>query len=264
MISAEFVRFHEPALARDEIRHGLILGILARADDARSVDVTCWTLDGPGECAIKWGRHSIVLGALDQTRCRRLAEMTADIDFPGVVGSDMTARWFHDRARELGLEFGEPDEQEIHMIQASPAYPGVTGHARPVTAGDVDLFSDWLLAFHRAAVPRDPVPSPDELRRFAGNGDFLFWIDNERPVSMAGIVRRLKNAAFITGVFTPPELRGRGYAGSVTAAAVEQIHREGRKTACLYVDVRNPFSTRCYRKIGFARHCAATHFHKRD
>ncbi len=150
------------------------------------------------------------------------------------------------------------------MIQTRPAYPGITGHVRPVTAGDVDLFADWLLAFHREAVPRDPVPSPDELRRFAGNGNFLFWIDNERPVSMAGIVRRLKNAASITGVFTPPELRGRGDAGSVTAAAVEQIHREGRETACLYVDTRNRFSTRCYRNIGFDRYCAATYFHKRD
>jgi len=264
MISAEFIQFHRPALERDEIRHGLILGILARAAETRSADVTGWTLGGPGACAIKWGRHSIVLGALDKAGCRRLAEATADIGYPGVVGSDLTALWFRDRARELGLDFVEPDEQEIHAIQTWPAYPGVTGHARQVAAADADLFADWLMAFHREAVPRDPVPSRDELKRSAGDGNFLFWIDNERPVSMAGIVRRLKNAAAITGVYTPPERRGRGYAGSVTAAAVEQIHREGRGTALLYVDTRNPFSNRCYRKIGFARYCGALHFHRRD
>jgi predicted GNAT family acetyltransferase len=48
---------------------------------------------------------------------------------------------------------------------------------------------------------------------------------------MAGIVRRLKNSAAVTGVYTPLELRGRGYAGSATAAAFERIYAEGR---CFY------------------------------
>ena len=45
-------------------------------------------------------------------------------------------------------------------------------------------------------------------------------------ISMAGIVRRLKTSAAITGVYTPPEFRGCGYAGSVTAATVERIYAE--------------------------------------
>ena len=49
---------------------------------------------------------------------------------------------------------------------------------------------------------------------------------------MAGIVRRTRSTGSIAGVYTPPAQRGRGYAGSVTAAVVERIYAEGMNTAC--------------------------------
>lgn len=79
-------------------------------------------------------------------------------------------------------------------------------------------------------------------------------------MSIAGIVRRLKQSAAITGVYTPPEFREHGYAGSVTAT-VERVYAEGRKIACLYADLRNPASNRCYTKIGFTPVCTSMHFH---
>jgi hypothetical protein len=45
------------------------------------------------------------------------------------------------------------------------------------------------------------------------------------------------------------------YAGSVTAAVADAIFAEGRSMACLYVDLRNPYSRRCYAKIGFTPVC---------
>jgi predicted GNAT family acetyltransferase len=109
----------------------------------------------------------------------------------------------------------------------------------------------------------DGVQRPLKLERDAAEGRFAFWIDKEQPVSMAGIVRRLRNSAAITGVYTPPEWRGRGYAGSVTAAAVERIFAEGRKVACLYADLRNPFSNRCYARIGFKPVCKSMQYYRR-
>jgi predicted GNAT family acetyltransferase len=77
---------------------------------------------------------------------------------------------------------------------------------------------------------------------------------------MAGIERRTRHAAAIAGVYTPPALRGRGYAGSVTAAVVERIFAEGKTAACLYTDLRNPSSNRCYAKIGFKLACRSWHY----
>ena len=105
------------------------------------------------------------------------------------------------------------------------------------------MLADWLTAFYREAVPHDPLLAREELERAAGEDRFLFWICNSEPVSLAGILRRLKRSAAIAGVYTPPQQRGRGYAGSVVGATVERIFAEGRKIACLYADLRNPAST---------------------
>jgi hypothetical protein len=86
----DFRAHHGEALELDEVKHGLILNALAQAGGTKSVEVFCWTLGGPGECAIKMGHHSIVLGALDEDQCRRLADLTAASDYPGVIGPDRT------------------------------------------------------------------------------------------------------------------------------------------------------------------------------
>jgi predicted GNAT family acetyltransferase len=258
----QFRAYHEPALEFDEVRHGLILNVLAQVKSRKLIDLRCWTLGEPGECAIKIGHHAIVLGTLAEDQCRRLADLTARMDYPGVVGPEMTARWFTDRAGEFGLKFREPVPQQIYSITDKPRFPGACGSARSVGEQDASLLADWLVAFYREAVPQDRLPPREELERAAGENRFLFWIVDGQPVSMAGIVRRLKQSAAITGVYTPPELRGHGYAGSVTAATVERIYAERRKIACLYADLRNPASNRCYTKIGFTPVCTSMHFHR--
>jgi predicted GNAT family acetyltransferase len=258
----QFRAYHEPALELDEVRHGLILNALAQVNSGKPIDLRGWTLGEPGECAIKMGHHAIVLGALAEDQCRRLADLTARMDYPGVVGPEMTARWFTDKAGELGLKFLEPVPQQIYSITDKPRFPGACGSARSVGEQDASLLADWLMTFYREAVPQDRLPPRGELEHAAGEDRFVFWIVNGQPVSMAGIVRRLKQSAAITGVYTPPELRGRGYAGSVTAAMVERIYAEGRKVACLYADRRNSASNRCYTKVGFTPVCTSLHFHR--
>ena len=258
----DFSAYHLPALELDEVRHGLIVNALANLGGTKSVEFSHWTLGGPGACAIKIGQHSIVLGALDEGQCRTLADITVHTDYPGVVGPDLTAKWFADRANELGLQFLEPEPQQIYSISAKPSYPGAPGCARPATIQDAPLLADWLTEFYQEVVPHDPVPPREELEQAAGEDRFLLWIDKGEPVSMAGTGRRLKTSAAITSVYTPPERRARGYAGSVTAATVERIYAEGHKIACLYADLRNPASNRCYAKIGFAPVCGSLHFHR--
>jgi predicted GNAT family acetyltransferase len=177
---------------------------------------------------------------LDPWQAWTLADLTASKQYPGVIGPDFTAKWFTGRARELGLQFLNPEALQLYSINEKPRYPGASGRARPVKSGDATLLADWLTAFHRETLPHYPVPARDELERAASEDRFLFWIDNGEPVSMAGIARRLRISAGIRAVYTPPELRGHGYAGSVTAAMVERIYVEGRKTACLYGGCEQP------------------------
>jgi predicted GNAT family acetyltransferase len=109
-------------------------------------------------------------------------------------------------------------------------------------------------------VPHDPLPCRERLVQIASEGRHQFWIVDGEPVAMANIVRRTRNVAAISGVYTPLSLRGRGYAGSITAAVVERIFAEGKTAACLYTDLRNPASNRCYAKIGFEPVCRSWHY----
>jgi len=219
-----------------------------------------WSLGRPGQCATMTPGRPILLADINEAQCRALADETRELDYPGVVGPDRTAAWFAGRAIELGLTFLEPIPQQIHALRGKPNYPGAPGHARKVGPPDAELFAHWTIAFLREAVPHDPLPSRERLEQAAGEGRYQFWIVDGEPVSMAGIVRRTRHAAAIAGVYTPPALRGRGYAGSVTAAVVEQVFAEGKTAACLYTDLRNPSSNRCYAKIGFEPACLSWHY----
>ncbi len=257
----DFAEFHGPALERDEVRHNLILGLLGRLGGGAQDDVRLWTLGGPGQCAMQTTPHyPIILGELQRAQCRAFAEQTLDLGYPGVVGIDPIVSWFVERAVECGVKFAEPIPQQIHALRETPIYPDVGGAARVVDAADIEVFAAWLIAFFKEAVPHDALPSREALEKTAAAGNYRFWIVDGAPVSMAGIVRRTRHAAAIAGVYTPPPLRRRGYAGSVTAAVVDAVFAEGRTTTCLYSDLGNPASNRCYANIGFKPVCRAWHY----
>jgi predicted GNAT family acetyltransferase len=236
-----------------------MLAVLGALAAGRISAVATWSLGAPGQCATMSAGHPILLADLDEAQCHALAELTTQLAYAGVVGPDRTAGWFADRAGELGAKFLAPIPQAILGLTSKPNYPGCPGHVRQVTADDAELLADWIAAFMREATPHDSIPSRERLLNLASEGRHLLWVVDEQPVSMAVIARRTRNAAAISGVYTPPELRARGYAGSVTAAVAEQIFAEGKSMACLYADLRNPYSNRCYAKIGFTRVCDSMH-----
>ena len=54
-------------------------------------------------------------------------------------------------------------------------------------------------------------------------------------------------------MYTPPELRGRGYASNLVAAAAQQQLDAGRSFVFLFTDLANPTSNHVYESIGFER-----------
>jgi RimJ/RimL family protein N-acetyltransferase len=256
-----FAEFHRPALERDEVRHNLILGFLHRLGGIELPELRVWTLGAPGECALQTTpRRPLILGELTAMACAAFADVTTGLDYAGVVGVDDIAPVFVAQACERGAVFAEPVPQLIQALRERPIYSGNIGLARLIEPADFALFADWMVAFLKEAAPHDPLPSCEDLERTIADRRFQFWIVDGAPVAMAGIVRRTRNVAAIAGVYTPPALRGRGYAAAVTAAVVDSVFAEGRTTACLYSDLRNLASNRCYAKIGFKPVCRAWHY----
>lgn len=261
---AEFAELHVPGLEADEVRFNLLIAAIASALKERPAGFRHWALGAPGHCAVQWPGRAIVLGNLDQAECRQLAKATMQMAYPGVVGCDQTPRWFVAHATDVGVHFEDPIPQRIHALTCAPRYPGVAGSARPVRAADAPLLLEWLMGFHRQAVPHDPPPDQANVEKAAASGRFHFWTVGEQPVSVAAIARRLRHTGAISAVYTPPEQRGRGYAGSATAAVADRLFAEGKSAVCLYTDLRNPMSNRCYAKIGFSAHCDSWHYVRRS
>jgi hypothetical protein len=224
----DFLAYHLPALERDEVRHNLILANLSRLALEPSSNLRWWTLGPTGACAVQAPGYPIVQGELDQAQCGTLAGETRNLDYPGVVGPDQTARWFAERAIALGLRFDDPIPQQIHVLRDQPSYPGATGCSRLVEPDDAELFAEWSIAFLREAVPHDPVPDREWLKRSALQGRSLLWIVDGEPVATATIGRRTRQTAAINRVYTPPH-PSRTRLCRVSDRSARRTHLRGRQ-----------------------------------
>jgi hypothetical protein len=258
----EFAALHIPALEADEIRFNLLIAVIAGAAKAFPEGFHFWQLGEAGHCAVQSPGRSILLGNLDCGECQFLARRTREHPFGGVIGSDETAGWFAEEANKFGIAFKEAEPQRIHVLRDPPRYPGAEGAPRAAMPADTDLLYGWMQEFVHEAVPHDQAPPREMVEEGVARNKYLLWTIGGEPVSMAVIGRVLKSAMSIGPVYTPPSKRGRGFAGSATAALSERIFAEGKSAACLYSDLRNPYSNRCYEKIGFKPHCDAWHYHR--
>ena len=103
------------------------------------------------------------------------------------------------------------------------------------------------------------LPAEDATRAFAAQAieghitrgeAFLLEVDGT-PVSLCTHNARVRDYVQIGGVWTPPELRGRGYARRVVAGALRVAKREGVTRAVLFTE--NPAARRSYEALGFRR-----------
>jgi GNAT superfamily N-acetyltransferase len=145
--------------------------------------------------------------------------------------------------------------QRIYRLDRVIAPANVNGRLRRCEAADRPLAAEWILAFNRDVGEHDVPADPD---RFIGrpNEGLFFWIDGN-PVSMAGFSGPTPNGIRIGRVYTPPELRGRGYARACVAALSQHLLDSGRKFCFLYTDLANPVSNHIYQEIGYRPVCDA-------
>ena len=132
-----------------------------------------------------------------------------------------------------------------------PPDPGAPGRARVATAADSGLLLDWLEAFGREA---DGGGGPDLQRTVADRlsyGGLTLWETGGGPVSMAGVTRAVAGQARVGPVYTPPERRGQGFGGAVTAAVSQAAKDAGVGEVLLYTDLANPTSNALYQRLGY-------------
>nr|WP_237447596.1 GNAT family N-acetyltransferase [Nocardioides flavescens] len=149
----------------------------------------------------------------------------------------------------------------LHVVDdlAALVEPDRPGRARLATAADEEVAFAWFTAFHHdAAVQagRDPAGETEvfeggEVQARVESGRVWLWEDADGvPVSLVAHNPSAGGVVRIGPVFTPPEQRGRGWAGALTAHVTRRILEDG-DLACLFTDVDNPVSNHVYAAIGY-------------
>ncbi|MGI5195885.1 GNAT family N-acetyltransferase [Streptomyces sp. CA-288835] len=173
---------------------------------------------------------------------------------PGVNGPADTAAAFATAwERRTGATAQLTTNQRLYRLGTlTPPDPAPPGRARLATGDDHALVAQWHAEFSTATGGR-PMRDPGRWAegRIA-HGGITFWeTPDSTPVSMAGALPKVAGQIRIAPVYTPPALRGHGYAAAVTAAVSRAAQAAGADEVLLFTDLANPTSNALYQRIGY-------------
>jgi GNAT superfamily N-acetyltransferase len=137
----------------------------------------------------------------------------------------------------------------FRLAELTPLEPPA-GAARVAGPGDRALLIDWLAAFFHdvGEPPREVEPLVDDR---IGYGGMTLWEVDGTPVSMAGVSPPHAGIVRVVSVYTPPDHRGRGYGGAVTATVTRAALDAGADDVVLFTDLANPTSNALYQRLGY-------------
>jgi len=264
--SADAARFAErvrPWLMQREAEHNLILGLLdrlCRNDGHFGQPIYMALVEREGEvagCAFRSPPFKLLVTRMDASAIGPLTDDVADFytEIPAVLGPErVVARFGELWSRLRGCDFSLGMRQRIHLLERV-IFPDTAapGSLRPAVGSDVPRIGEWMEAF-----ARDTGTFADDSRsrgaELVRSGWMYLWEDGE-PRSMVAVNAETPNGARVGYVYTPPSLRGRGYATSAVATLSDRLLRAGRRFCCLYTDLSNPVSNAIYGRIGYEPVC---------
>jgi len=260
--AGEFLERVQPFLLTREAEHCLILGLLdglrageqfgsappmmasvEERDEVRAVVL----MTPPHNLIVSWVADDATIGSVaDELHSKGVA-------IPGVNGSADIARKFALKWCELsGRTFAVQMAQRIYRLSRVTKQMSAVGQLREPTRSDEALVQKWRAAFSIEAEGMDREQAEkDAALPLRKSRHLLLWEVDGAAVSMAGYSGRTRNGIRIAWVYTPPNNRGKGFAGACVAALSQKLLDEGRKFCFLYTDLANPVSNHVYQKIGY-------------
>lgn len=259
--TAAFAAVAEPFLVEREAENNLPLGIIGflRGEGALSADaaflavgragrrivgVAIWT---PGWRIVLSNPDHHAFGDAAGRAVRESGLRMTGVLAPARAAAAFAIHWADAEVRTASC-------QPIYRLSRRPDAPSGPGRLRQATLADLESLIPWWQGFARDA--EQQALSDEEARTIArdriGNRDGMTYLwQLEQPVSMALATGPTPHGIRIGGVYTPPELRGRGYA-SACVASLSRLQMDGGRAFCfLFTDAANPTSNAIYRRIGY-------------
>jgi predicted GNAT family acetyltransferase len=255
-----FLHVAEPLMMMAEAENNLILSIaqgLARnpGTAVRPYLATVGSSAGVHACAVHIAPYKLVI-----TRANRdpVVELVRDAfqavpDLEGVSGpsrsvDDFVLAW----SRLSGVAPTLGKRLRIHETRriVEPDLPPPSGRLRQATADDRGLLAAWTVEFVRETNVPDPIDADRIVADSIARGRLYVW-DDAGPVSMAAWAGKTPNGVRINFVYTPRELRGKGYGTACVKALTALQLDQGNAFCWLYTDVTGATSPRIFKRIGY-------------
>lgn len=254
--AAFVLRRAEEFLSSKAVAHNLILTILqarvAHSDPGRywialqdEKSVVGVVMQSPLE-------YPAVLTPMEPQTVLAMVEAIAEagIKLPGINGDATTAASFagqwSERCKAAAIPF---QGMRLYEYLEAGEVRRSGGCLRQAGPSDRSLMILWTRAFQEEI---GESASDTELRVDRGLAAKQLWVWDEqgKTVSMAAGREPTQGVVRIAGVYTPPELRRRGYAAACVRALSEQLRSAGYR-CIFYTDLGNPTSNSIYRRIGY-------------
>jgi len=257
-----FLEAATPYLVEREAEHNLIFGVAStlREDPHQYTGPAYLATVHDGDrvvmAALRTPPFSLVLSESDDPGATRLlAHDTLESDLPRVQGPVEVVQEFVAARQSFGGPAAELvlGERIYRLTEVIPPRP-VTGFMRVAQPADRALIAQWVYDFMREALDEDDRPSAELSadRWIAGRGSSLYlWEDGGAIVSLAGVRGPTPRGIRVGPVYTPLNLRGRGYASALVAGASQAQLDSGRTFVFLFTNIANPTANRIYQAIGY-------------
>ena len=262
-----FLRNTQVALELNEAANSLMLGVCGRlARHPERIEATpCLKTVADETGLILAGMmtppHKLVVyghqGNLDGgTRLLVTDLLREGWQVPGVLGPSVAAKRVAERwVAVTGQGYSVERQQRVYELREVTSPAPERGRLRPATEADIELVARWQYASHVEIFGEADQEEAGQAARFRiGKGDIYLWED-QRPLSMAMRTRPTRKGISITLVYTPPQLRRRGYATACVGELSRVLLEAGREFCALFVDLSNATANRLYRRIGYRPVC---------
>jgi hypothetical protein len=254
-------------LESSEAANSLILGIcdqLARHPERSKTTPCLKTIEdenGLVLAAMMTPPHKLVVyghqGDLDGA-ARILIEELAGEEWPmpGLLGPSAIASKVAESWTEItGQEYQLEGCQKVYELRKVASPVPERGKLKKAKEADNALVTSWWYGFYvdiYGEADRDKTDKAARARIEAG--DIYLWED-EQPVSMAMRTRPTSKGISISAVYTPPELRCKGYATACVGELSRILLEEGWEFCALFADVKNDPANCVYTRIGYRPIC---------
>jgi RimJ/RimL family protein N-acetyltransferase len=201
--------------------------------------------------------NGMVLVQAPHDRVRELASFAVATSGRAIAGFSGAADQVELARGAFELPAAAVDEVEsLYSLElADLIVPPALGVCRRPVATELPRLAEWRRAYHVESLGASDAD--DAADKAARDVDQLFalsrlWVLDVGGalVAMTGFNAQIPGVAQVGGVFTPRELRGRGYARRVVAGSLLDSRAEISR-AILFTP--NPSAARAYEAIGFRR-----------